>query len=335
MRTGILTIAGVAAMLASAAQGQAAAVLLPAHGIRAQAATNCTPDDGYLTGPRAVAGGRPVELTLQQPLLGRAHSPTVDVDGVTDGAAWDGPPSPVPGSPGSWTVSGIEGTVRFTVDYVGNDGCPQSKHIDIEAVPARVPRPFADVATYGSENSVELGVESGDSAAECAVMTPDPITVTIASGRVRQRAQIADPCSGWSTRRHRRRATTFVINYSDVTDDHASLVWLQLRGRKDGRRVRFRYSLAWHGRTLRRGSIVGVTRYQAPHQVWLGTDAFVNYCINENKQTYSGAGTSTAGTTATCGGAGRSRGRRSVQRRCTTGSPPSTLSGSAPARRVT
>ena len=143
---------------------------------------------------------------------------------------------------------------------------------------------YSDVLATDDLSVLEMGVVSGDTDDECDQMSQDPISVTIRSGTIVDRATIDGTCGPWTTNVARRKHKSFVIQYSNQTDQHASLLTIALRGKVDGRRVRFRYSFVWHGKTLRHGTIIGRTRYAAGHDVYEGTDGFINYCINESQE---------------------------------------------------
>jgi hypothetical protein len=255
--------------------------------LRAVTPLTCSPDSAYLAGPQEVADGQETTIALR-PLVGGVDGERATAVALTPDADST---EPKPAGQHRWRINVMTGTVAVDVTYTDDDGCAQAKRLTIRAVAAKRPEPFLDIYKDPIDPSmVEIGIRSGDTEAECAVATTDPITLTIEGGGAREVARLGGPCQRWITSRNRRRHRLWAIRYQNLTEEHASLAELALRGQMDGRRVRFKYKLAWHGQILRRGSIVGVTRYEAAHEVWEGTDAFVNLCINNTKQIYSDGG---------------------------------------------
>jgi hypothetical protein len=155
---------------------------------------------------------------------------------------------------------------------------------------ADTPSPYTVVVKaerYVTTAYIELGVEQPKS---CAPAPPGRITVTVRHGRETASATAPDACSTWSETRKRLRHRAWELDLFDGDKPGAAFAELHLRGRRDGERLRFTYAIAWGDRTLQRGTIIGRTVYRPTHQVWEGSDAFINYCINESQRIRSEGG---------------------------------------------
>lgn len=165
-------------------------------------------------------------------------------------------------------------------DYTARADCQRTFTASVESVVGDRPR-IARTYKYGDEavgETTRAALHVGPTGEGCpASAEVGTVDVNVALGRERVRLRLDDQCGHvW-----KRTGSTHLHGWEVETDGRSVYIGLT-RTRTERRRIT--YSVMTKRTTLRHGHIRAQTDYAAPHTIWEGSDAFVNYCINRLKE---------------------------------------------------
>ena len=173
------------------------------------------------------------------------------------------------------------GEVRLQwLQFVGADACRRLSRRAVRGFAGVAPR----VRTGRRFGRAELWLTGPGGS--CNQVRPGAVRVTV-RGAGRTRLTATDACGRWRQRSGHRPGLR-VGGTHGALDDGARLRFAPTSGRTSTRR--YAVTVQWRGRTLARRTVVARVFHQPDRRVWQGTDAFVNYCINRLKRTWSRGG---------------------------------------------